>query len=165
MERKRIEREERKRSEASALALALKSRNIAVRTTGKAPEMEDATVALEEPLNAASTLLIPVLFLYPVHAQSDFIKAVSEAESVGQHLSYIFPLPWDEGDEYTAEGVECYVETTGGGLIKVGKKMALLRVLSSGKVEVVDGLLKIQVLPKAKAGLWIEEFKKRQANR
>jgi len=119
-------------------------------------------MSLEDPLDAASTLLLPVMFLYPVDLQSDLIKQFQESESVGQHLTYIMPLPWDEKHEYTPESVECYVETTAGGLIKVGKKMALLRILNSGKVEVLDGLLKINVLPKDKAASWIETFKQRR---
>jgi hypothetical protein len=54
------------------------------------------------------------------------------------------------------------METTGGkGLIKVGKKMKLHKVLGSGKTEVVDGLVRISVVPKDKAQGWIDEFKKR----
>lgn len=159
LQRKRQEREERERKEAATLKLALKSRNIPTRNSEKPPEMEDATVTLEDPLNPASTLSLPVMFLYPVHMKSDFIKTFSEAESVGQHLTYIMPLPWDERHEYTPEKVECYVETAAGGLIKAGKKMSLLRILSTGKVEIVDGMIKVNVLPKDKAAAWIERYK------
>lgn len=165
VERKRREREERVRREAATLKHALKARNIPTRSTDKAPEMEDAAISLENPVDASSTLSFPVMFLYPLHHQTDFIKALAEDESVGQHLSYILPLPWDEEHEYTPENVECYVETTAGGLIKVGKKMALLRVLNPGKVEIVDRLLKINVVPKSKAAGWIEDFKKTRALR
>ena len=127
--------------------------------------MEDAVVRLANPLDAASTLSIPAMLLYPLHHQTDLVKAFAEDESVGQHLTYVMPLPWDEESEYTPEGVECYIETIAGGLIKAGKKMALLRILASGKVEVVDGLLKFYVLPKQKAAAWIEDFKKTKAAR
>jgi len=162
-ERKRREREERKQREAATLKLALKSRNIPTRTTAKAPDMEDAEMRLENPLDPASTLSVPVMLLYPVHMQTDLIKQFQESESVGQHLTYIMPLPWDVKQEYCAEGVECYVETREGGLIKAGKKMSLLRVLSSGKVELVDGLLRINVVPKDQVATWIEKFKKGRA--
>ena len=160
LDRKRREREERAKKEKATLKLALKSRNIPTRTTPKGPDMEDAAMALEDPLNPASTLQIPVVFLYPAHLQSDFIKAFLESESVGQHLTQVMPLPWDEAHEYTPEDVECYVETISGGLIKAGKRLSLLRILASGKVELVDGMLKINVLPKNKASGWVEEFKK-----
>lgn len=164
-ERQKREREERKRREQNTLQHALQARNIVTRTTEKAPEMEDAAIALTDPLDAASTLTLPVMLLYPLHGQTDLIKAFAEDESVGQHLTYIMPLPWDEEHEYTPEGVECYIETIAGGLIKAGKKMALLRILASGKVEIVDGLLRIHVLPKDKAAAWIESFKKTKAMR
>lgn len=160
LERVRKEREDRRKREEATVKHALAARNIPTRKTAKAPEMEDAKIALEDPMNAASTLSVPVMLLYPLHHQTDFIKSFPEDESVGQHLTYIMPLPWDEENEYTPENVECYVETITGGLIKAGKKMALLRILASGKVEIVDGLLKIHVLPKPKAAAWIDDFKK-----
>lgn len=162
LEKERREREERKAAEARTLVLALKSRNIPARTTDQAPEMEDATVKLAQPLDHSSTLSIPVILLYPLHLQSDFVKAFQETESLGEHLSYIFPLPWDEKNEYKAESVDCYIETIAGGLIKAGKKLPLLKILASGKVEIVEGLLKVNVVPQAKAAGWIEEFKKRR---
>lgn len=161
VERKRKEREEREKAEAVTLKLALKTRNYIVRSTEKAPNMEDAALKLSDPLESTSTLLVPVLLLYPLHAQSDFIKAFNETQSLAEHLTYIFedPLPWDEKHEYSAKNVECYIETIAGGLIKAGKKLPLSKILASGKVEIVDGLLKVYVVPKARAHGWIEDFK------
>jgi hypothetical protein len=164
VQRRRHEREARVTAEKANLAVALKTRGIKTRTTDKAPDTEDAVLRLENPLEPKSTLVVPVLFLYPLHAQSDFIKAFEEGQTLNDHLSYILPLPWDETHEYTAD-VECYIETTNGGLIKAGKKLPLLKILSSGKVEIVDGLLKVYVVPKAKASAWIQEFKARQPQR
>lgn len=95
-------------------------------------------------------------------SQSDFVKAFSEREKLDDHLSYIFPLPWDTNHEYAMDKVEAYMETSSGGLIKVGKKMSLGKVLGSGKPEIVDGLVTVSVVPKDKAAGWIEEFKKRK---
>lgn len=145
------------------MSLALKSRAILTRSTDEAPDLEDAAVKLANPLDPSSDLSFPVLLLYPAHSQSDFVKAFSEKERLDQHLEYIFPLPWDEAHEYTVDGVEAYMETVAGGLIKAGRKMALGKILGSGKVEVVDGLVRISVLPKAKAAVWVEEFKRRRA--
>lgn len=124
--------------------------------------MEDAAISLEDPKDPASELSFPVLFLYPLHAQTDFIKAVREGESVVQHLEYILPLPWDEKGEYRLDDVECYMETSGGGLIKAGKKLTLVKLLGSGKMEILDGLVRIYVVPKARASEWIEQFKLRR---
>lgn len=162
VEKARKEREAKAASERATLQLALKSRNILTRTTDKAPDLEDAAVKLENSMDPSSTLTFPVILLYPMDSQSDFIKAFSEKEKLDQHLDYIFPLPWDQKHEYTVDNVEAYMETAAGGLIKVGKKMSLGKVLGSGKPEVVDGLVSINVVPKDKAAGWIDEFKKRK---
>lgn len=162
LERIRTERLERQKSEKATLRLALKTRKIPTRSTDRPPEMPEASISLEDPLELTSTLTFPVILLYPVHAQTDFIKAFREDDNLNIHLEYILPLPWDEAGEYTMEGTECYMETIEGGLIKAGKKLSLLKLLSSGKVEVVDGLVRVSVVPKEKAKGWIEDFKTRR---
>lgn len=163
LEAARTARLEKEASERATLALALRARGIPTRTsTADPPELEDAAVQLADPADPSSNLSFPVLLLYPTHGQSDFVKAFGERETLDAHLEYIFPLPWDTAGEYSLDGVEAYMETAGGkGLIKVGKKMKLYKVLGSGKTEVVDGLVRISVVPKDKAQGWIDEFKKR----
>jgi hypothetical protein len=159
-EQARKQREDRKKAEGDVLRLALSARNIITRSTPQPPEMEDAKIALHpDPLSPTSTLTFPTMLLYPLALQSDFIKAFNETETIIQHLEYIFPLPWDRKGDYTKDSVECYMETISGGLIKAGKKLTLLKILSSGKVEVVDEVLRIMVVPKASASAWVEEFK------
>jgi hypothetical protein len=132
------------------------------RSTDKPPDLEDAVVKLENSMDPSSLITYPVILLYPMDGQSDFVKAFSEREKLDDHLGYIFPLPWDKQNEYRIDNVEAYMETSAGGLIKVGKKMILGKVLGSGKPEIVDGLVTISVMPKDKAAGWIEEFKKRK---
>ncbi|KAF4628940.1 hypothetical protein G7Y89_g9207 [Cudoniella acicularis] len=161
---KELEREKRKRLEEVTLKAALKARGIKVRKTAQPPEMEDAKIELvPDPIDPTSAISFPTILLYPLHLESDFIKSFNETEPLGHHLSYILPLPWDTKYEYTPNSVECFMETTSGGLIKVGKKVSLLKVLTSGSVEVVDEVVKIFVVPKAKADSWIAEFKKKKA--
>ncbi len=160
--RKRQEREDKKAAEARTLAKALRDRNIRTRTTGRAPDLEDAVMKLSVPENATSKLTLPVVLLYPLHLQSDFIKSFQETETLSQHLAYIFPLPWDEGAEFSPKSVDCYVETPSGGLIKVGKNMALRDILKDGRVEVVDGIVTINVVPSSRASQWIADFKKQR---
>ncbi len=91
---------------------------------------------------------------------------------MAEHLKYIFPLPWDKASEYRLGNVELYMETGFGAeegkekerarLIKVGRKMTILEILSGGKVVVWDGLVRVNVLLKGKAAGWIEEVKKRK---
>jgi hypothetical protein len=155
--------DERAQKEKHLLATALRARAIKVRETAQPPDLEDAAMALTpDPLSPESTLVFPCVLLYPTDAQSDFIKAFGELESIADHLSYIFPLPWDKDGQYTLDSVDCYLETVTGGLIKAGKKIPLLKILSGGKVEVVDGLVKINVVPTSKAAGWIAEMKARR---
>ncbi|KAJ5052422.1 uncharacterized protein L3040_002171 [Drepanopeziza brunnea f. sp. 'multigermtubi'] len=162
--KKELKRAQRQRLEAVTLAAALKAREIKTRKTAQPPEMEDAKIQLvPDPTDPTSTLTFPTVLLYPLHLESDFIKAFNEMEPLGHHLSYILPLPWDKAGEYTPLKVECYMETVTGGLIKVGRKVPLLKVLSEGNVEIVDEVVKIFVVPKAGAEAWVKEFKMKKA--
>jgi hypothetical protein len=162
---KNREEQERSQKEKFILNAALRAREIKLRTTSQPPELEDAVIQLlPDPLSPESHLVFPCVFLYPTDAQSDFIKAFSETETVVDHLKYIFPLPWDSRQDYAVNSVDCYMETTSGGLVKVGKKMTLLKVLSGGKVEVVDGLVRINIVPISKAAKWIDEMKARKSS-
>jgi tetratricopeptide (TPR) repeat protein len=158
------ERESNERRRDTLLKTALEARGIRTRTTGAPPDMEDAKVKLApDELDPESALVVPTLLLYPCHFESDFIKAFNERESLDQHFGYVFPLPWDRAGEYSPAGVECYAETVSGGLVKVGRKVPLLKVLGGGNVEVVDDLLKVFVVPKARAEGWVKEWKEKKA--
>lgn len=162
--KKEIEREVRRRTEEITLRTALKARGVKVRRTEQPPEMEDAKIQLvPDPVDPTSTLSFPAVLLYPLHLESDFIKSWGEMEPMGHHLDYILPVPWDKAGEYTPGNVECYMETIKGGLIKVGRKVTLLKVLSTGNVEVVDEVVKVFVVPKAKAAAWVTDFKTKKA--
>ena len=125
--------------------------------------MEGVSIHLSpDPISPTSILMFPVVLLYPLHLQSDFVKGFSETDTVSQHLEYIFPLPWDEKQDYTLGTVDYYMETGSGGMIKVGKKVSLGKVLGSPGVEIVDGVVRINVLIKARAAAWIEEMKARK---
>ena len=163
IEQKKQEREQRAQKEKFMLNTALCARNIRTRNTAQPPDMEDASIHLSpDPIAPTSILMFPVVLLYPLHLQSDFVKAFPETDTVSQHLEYIFPLPWDERHEYTLNAVEYYMETSSGGLIKVGKKVSLGKMLGSPGVEIVDGIVRINVLLKTRAAGWIEEMKARK---
>lgn len=163
IEQKKQERENRSQKERFMLNTALRARNIRTRRTAQPPDMEDASIHLSpDPLAPTSKLMFPVVLLYPLHLQSDFVKAFPETDTVPNHLDYIFPLPWDEKHEYKLGSVEFYMETGSGGLIKVGKKVSLGKVLGSSDVEILDGIVRINVLLKARAAGWIEEMRFRK---
>ena len=160
---KKDEREQLARKEKIMLATALKARNIRSHNTAHPPDLEDAHIHLApDPLSPTSVLHFPVILLYPLHAQSDFIKAFPETDTVPQHLEYILPLPWDEKGEYTLDSVDFYVETASGGLVKPGKKVSLGKMLGSPSVEVMDGVVRVNVVLKGRSGRWIEEVKARK---
>jgi hypothetical protein len=160
---KRRAEEELARKQNLVLSTALRARQIRTRKTDQPPDMEDTRIRLvPDPLSPESSVEFPVVFLYPMDAQSDFIKGFSELHSIVDHLEYIFPLPWDVKKEYTINNVECFMQTVNGGLIKAGKKLPLLQILSGGKVEVVDELVRIFVVPLSKTGAFIAEMKARK---
>jgi len=162
---RKTEAENLLKKEKLVLATALKARGISIRKTAQPPDLEDATIHLEpDPLSPTSHVVYPVLLLYPLAAQSDFIKAFAETDTLQQHLGYIFPLPWDGKGEYTTGGVECFMETSMGGMVKVGRKVGLGACLGSGKGkgEVVDGVVRVMVVPKGEVGPWVEGVKRRK---
>ncbi|KAH8804653.1 hypothetical protein F5884DRAFT_796784 [Xylogone sp. PMI_703] len=162
--KKELKRLMDERKKEKMLQTALTARGIKTRKTAQPPEMEDACIALvPDPLSPESSLSFPAILLYPLHLESDFIKAFNETETLGQHLEYILPLPWDTQGAYTPSGVECYMETITGGLVKVGKKVPLLKVLGQGNVEVVDEVVRIFIVPKGKSEEWVAEFKRKKA--
>lgn len=146
------------------LKAALAARGIPTRSTEKPPEMEDARVRLvPDPDDAQSQLAFPALLLYPLHFETDFVKAFEETQTLEDHLAYIFPLPWDADGAYRLPAVSCYVETSDGGLLRMGRKASLLRVLSTGRVVVVDDVVRIFVVPTDRAEAWIATFKAQKA--
>lgn len=162
-DRRRVAEHQRRRQEQSVLQAVLKAKKIQVRGSQNSPNLEDASIRLSpDPLSPASLLEFPVMLLYPMHNQSDLIKAWAEKTAITDHLSYILPLPWDSKNQYKLATVECYMDTISGGLMKVGKKLTLLEVLSNGKTEVVDGLVRIFVVPTSLAPQWIDEVKRKK---
>lgn len=133
-------------------------------------EAEGAVVGLQDAMDKDSELRVPVLLLYPTAAQSDFIKSVGENDTLGSHLAYVLEeggLPWDVEGEFSGGGkggdkVECFMETVDGGLVKVGKKMKLGKVLGGGKVDVRDGICSVYVVPRGRVEEWVGEFKRRR---
>jgi len=163
-DRRRRADKERKQKENVMLITAIKARNIKLRgSQQKRPDMADAEIRLvPDPLSPTSTLEFPTMFLYPMHNNSDLIKAFSEKDTIHQHLTIMLPLPWDSKGEYRVNTCECYMDTISGGIMKVGKKISLLEVLSSDKVEVLDGLVRIYIVPQVLASTWIDELKRKR---
>ncbi|KAL8773839.1 MAG: hypothetical protein Q9209_001269 [Squamulea sp. 1 TL-2023] len=166
-EKRRISAEERKKKEQLTLSAAITARGIKVRWTAKPPDMEDAKIHLEpDPISPTSQIYFPVLMLYPTHGESDFVKSVAETETFAELLRTVLGerMPWDVEGEYILDGTgwDVFMETATGGMIKIGRKMRLLDVLAEGKVEVVDGVVRVYVVPRHRVDRWIEEMKARK---
>ena len=179
-------KKQREQAEKHILMLALSRRGVKIRTSDRGPQhkqqqpdLEDAVVKLEDPMNESSTLLFPLLIIFPQAAQTDFIKSVTEDDTLDDILRMILPPPWiettDNGFYRSSAEVEVYAEriiapngTEGRagndakGLLKVGRKMKLGKILEAG-VGLIDGMMRVYILPKGKAGSWIEEMRIRMA--
>ena len=122
---------------------------------------------VQQVMDVAETILwSPVQVTGSKWFRRRYISTLAEAINVAI-LSLLPDVPEDDlavDVLETPETISIVVsETTSGGLIKVGKKMTLLRVLTGGKVEVVDGLVKVNIVPASKAPKWIEEMKARKS--
>lgn len=149
---------------ARLLRAALIARNIPTSVSAKPPELDDAAIQLvPDPDDPRSSLVFPTLLLYPLQLESDLIKAFGEADSLADHLSYILPPPWDHDGLYRPDTVLCFLETIKGGLVKMGRRVPLLRLLSSGNILLVDQLVRIFVLPASKADEWVAQHKAQRA--
>ncbi|PHH83177.1 hypothetical protein CDD82_3224 [Ophiocordyceps australis] len=156
---------------ARLVAAALAARNISTRRTADRPlhDAVDAAIALvPNPDDAHSALAFPTLLLYPLHLESDFIRAFVESDTLADHLAYILPPPWDNEasscPKYTPESVSCYLETHNGGLLKLGKRVPLLKALSTGSVEIIDQLLRIFIVPTSEADAWVSKHKAQRSS-
>lgn len=128
-------------------------------------------------------LVVPVFFMYPQHAQSDFISDYHEDTPIAEYISTIFPthsrgsLPWDTKGEYYDDNLQVYASTRKQRLLKVGRKLTLRQVIDMGykdadlakgedKVKdrdgivMRDGILSLIVVPKGEPEKeWVEKFK------
>uniref|UniRef100_A0A452RD19 Tetratricopeptide repeat domain 4 n=1 Tax=Ursus americanus TaxID=9643 RepID=A0A452RD19_URSAM len=140
------EKKEQNRNEA--LLQAIKARNIRL-VSEAAGQDEDSDsegpgelfldgLSSENPYGARLTvdeqgrLSWPVLFLYPEHAQSDFIAAFHEDSRLIDHLMVMFgeTPSWDLERKYCPDNLEVYFEDEDGTeLYQVAPKSTLLQVL------------------------------------
>ncbi|KAK6343204.1 hypothetical protein TWF730_010804 [Orbilia blumenaviensis] len=171
-----LERDRLSKAKTVALERALQVRNVLQRTTSTRPPSlpEDAVVQLQNPLDPESCLCFPVVILYPLHLQSDFIRSLSENETIYSQLGDILSplnLPgWDEKREYTYPGVEVLVEKKKydmhgkPSLSRIGPKASLKKVLGEGKLELIDGILTVLVVPKVRLTEFVDSWKQENPN-
>lgn len=111
---------------------------------------EKANIQLDPETN---TLSWPVFFLYPEYKESDYIQSFNETNTFMDHLEMMFkqPAPWDQRGDYTPDNLEVYFENNqklNTGIIKIGKKLPLGKILSLDQFVVTNGVPSFIILPK-----------------
>ncbi|TFK94731.1 40S ribosomal protein S7 [Polyporus arcularius HHB13444] len=164
-DRKERERQERIRQEQlkkARLQTAYRERNIIVNRVpdNVASNPYEPHFDPEDPTN--STMIFPVLFMYPQYATTDLISHFHEDTPFSAHISAMFPPnapqpEWDKKGEYVDGKLVVFGWTKRRRLLKIGKKMTLRDVCNAAKakdgepydgIEMNDGTLSFVVLPK-----------------
>lgn len=169
------ERKEREAQEIKDRQLflenAIKLRNIkSIKSSRPAALLENAKIRLEDPTDYESQLLLPAMVLYPTTDEFDFVAEISELTTPAEILQLVLDRPqsWFEDPKhknFSIKTLECYMETISGGLVKVGKKVAVNTVLMSetAKAPLFDSGLRLYVVPKVDSAEWLGKWSKEVA--
>ena len=169
------ERKEREQKLAemkrSILANLIKMRHIEIVRTRDVPEMlEDAKIRLEDDKDYQSQLIFPAMVLYPTIDEFDYIAEIGELTTPLEILEMLLnrPREWFEDPKhknFTVKKLQVFMETMTGGLVKVGKKIAVNEALmnESPKAPLFDNALRLYVVPLDDVDLWIGLWNKQQA--
>ena len=166
-QRKEKEENERKMKQ-SILDNSIKLRHIQVVKSTRPPELlEEATIRLEDPTDYESQLIFPAMILYPTIDEFDFVAEISELSTPSEILSIVFDRPkeWFEDPKHAGfkpEKMVCFMETISGGLIKIGKNVAINTALmaDSPKAPLFDNGLRLYVVTKEASKQWISTWDK-----
>ncbi|GMG40261.1 unnamed protein product [Ambrosiozyma monospora] len=169
-ERKRKEEEERQRVQTT-LNQALQMRGFTnIETNNPAELLKDSKIHLEDSHDIESQLIFPATVMYPTTDEFDFVAEISELttphelmEQVLQRQDSFFEDP--KHKDFTPKKLQAFMETSTGGLIKVGKKVALNEALMSKKPKapLFDHSLRIYFVPKDDVSGWISTWSKEKA--
>ncbi|CAH2351086.1 hsp70/Hsp90 co-chaperone Cns1p [[Candida] railenensis] len=155
----------------SILANAIQLRHIRIIKSSRPTELlEDAKIRLEDELDHESQLIFPAMLVYPTLDEFDYVAKISELTSPLELLETVLnrPKEWFEDPkhkDFLPKKLECYMETESGGLIKLGKKVALNEALMADQpsVPLFDNSLRMYVLPKSESPAWISNWSKEAA--
>lgn len=153
------------------LANAVKLRHIKIIKLSKpAALLEDAKLRLEDDKDFESQLIFPAMILYPSVDEFDFIAEISELTTPFEILSMLLERPkeWFEDPKhknFNIKSLNCFMETESGGLIKVGKNVAINKALMSDspKAPLFDNGLRLYVVPEEDVKSWISTWSKETA--
>lgn len=168
------EAKRRKEQEAHQLKLekdllenAVKIRNIhLIKSARPAEFLENVSLRLEDPADFESQLIFPAMVLYPTIDEFDFVAEISELSTPSEIISIVLDRPqlWFEkpGHGKFKKPLECYMETTSGGLVKVGKKAPINAALMAN-APLFDNALRLYVIPKCESQSWLLRWNKEDA--
>lgn len=169
LKKEREEKERKMKAEILDNSIQLRHYTI-IKSSNPVDHLSDAKIRLEDPIDHESQLIFPAMIMYPATGEFDYVAEVSELATPVELLEMILnrPAEWFadlKHKDFTVKKLECYMETESGGLIKVGKKMALNNVLMNDKpnVPLFDNALRIYVIPKGESAEWLGKWNKEEA--
>lgn len=187
LEAKRKAAAELKERKKKNLEFALNAHNFSVLMTSNPHDEDDlksndnaslpvdTKIRLQDPLNPASDLYLPLLFLYPLEMQSDIIQEAETTSVLNDHVSQLFesPPPWfaqkpdEHPRDYQLKNLLIYAQTRSGGVVKIGKNSTVGKVLSlkSPQIPIIDGVARFYIVPKNKSEEWLSTWNKDQAKK
>ncbi|KAG5416689.1 CNS1 [Candida metapsilosis] len=170
LESKKERQQKEQQMKQEILTNSMKLRHIEVVKSVAPPEIiKEAKIRLEDPTDYQSQLIFPALILYPTIDEFDFIAEVSELSTPLEILELVLnrPKEWfdDKHKEFHVKTLVCFMETTSGGLVKIGKKIEINQALmkDNPKVPLFDDALKLFVVPKSEADNWSSQWNKKAA--
>lgn len=159
---------EAKKLEEQTLNSALKIRGIVnIKLVTPAETPDGSKVHLETTNDIQSQLIIPAMVLYPTTDEFDFVSQVSELTTPIELAEVVMNRP----DNYFKDGkhsgfrpknLSAFLETTSGGLIKVGKKVPFGKAMVQANAPLFDGILRVYFVPKEDKDGWIAKWDKKK---
>lgn len=168
-EKNRKKREqELKEMKKFILLNAIKLRHISmVKSSKPADLLEDAKIRLENETDHESQLIFPAMILYPTTDEFDYIAEISELTTPQEILEMVMNRPKEWFDDikhqnFSAKNLVCFMETESGGLVKVGKKVAINTAMmnESPKAPLFDNSLRLYLVPKDDVQDWVSKWNK-----
>lgn len=160
--------EEEKRMKEIILVNAIKLRHISIIKSSRPVELlENAKIRLEDEKDHESQLIFPAMVFYPTTDEFDYVAEISELSTPSEILEVVLDRPkeWFQDpkhENFTLKGLQCFMETVPGGLVKIGKKAAINTALMSDKVKapLFDNGLRLYVVPKSDTDAWLSKWNK-----
>lgn len=170
--KERKEREEQQRQMKNTILVnAVKLRRMTIIKSRRPAELlEEAKLKLENEVDYESQLIFPAMVLYPTTDEFDFLQEIGELTTPNDILTAVLDRPQSFFEDpihknFSVKNLQCFLETEAGGLIKVGKNVAINEALmkQTPKVPLFDNALRLYVVPKQDSPDWLSKWDKKIA--